>query len=172
MMIARICEKLGLPCEIVPIGFKNIADRMLRDNILIGGEESGGVGIKGHIPERDGLLVNLLMLEAVADSGQSLEEMVKSLWKEFGEFHFRRRDLHVPLEFGKNLVQRLRDNPPANFAGRRLVDVDSLDGTKLMFADESWILFRQSGTEPLLRIYCEAGNLEQVRRMMEEGEKL
>lgn len=169
VMIGRICQKLGLACETVPIGFKNIADLMLREDVLIGGEESGGVGMKGHIPERDGILINLLMLEAVAHSGRSLGAMVQSLWKEFGEFHFQRRDLHVPLEFGKDLVQRLRDHPPGALAGVALKGVDSLDGTKLMFADESWILFRQSGTEPLLRIYCEAGSREQVSRMMAEG---
>ena len=172
VMIDRICQKLGLPCAIVPIGFKNIADLMLQEDILIGGEESGGVGIKNHIPERDGILINLLLLEAFAHSGLSLRQGIQELWKEFGEFHFRRRDLHVPLEFGKNLVKRLRDNPPTRYSGLSLERVESLDGTKLIFTDESWILFRQSGTEPLLRIYCEAGNLDQVRRMMQEGEHL
>jgi len=172
VMIDRICQKLGLPCAIVPIGFKNIADLMLQEDILIGGEESGGVGIKNHIPERDGILISLLLLEAFAHSGHSLRQGIEKLWKEFGEFHFRRRDLHVPLEFGKNLVQRLRDNPPTSYSGLALQRVDSLDGTKLVFTNESWILFRQSGTEPLLRIYCEAGSLDQVRRMMKEAEDL
>ncbi|MCI0625421.1 MAG: phosphoglucomutase/phosphomannomutase family protein [Acidobacteria bacterium] len=172
VMIERICQKLGLECTIVPIGFKNIADLMLHEDILIGGEESGGVGIKNHIPERDGILISLLMLEAFAHGGHTLKEEIERLWKEFGEFHFKRRDLHVPLEFGMSLVQRLRDDPPAQFSSLALQRVDSLDGTKLIFTDESWILFRQSGTEPLLRIYCEAGTLEQVRRMMKKGEEL
>ena len=172
VMIDRICQKLGLPCAIVPIGFKNIADLMLQEDILIGGEESGGVGIKNHIPERDGILISLLLLEAFAHSGRTLKEGIEGLWKEFGEFHFRRRDLHVPLEFGKNLVQELRDNPPTRYSGLALRRVDDLDGTKLVFTDESWILFRQSGTEPLLRIYCEAGSVDQVRDMMEQGESL
>src|SRR5262245_30130517 len=103
VMIDRICQKLGLPCIVVPIGFKNIADLMLQEDILIGGEESGGVGVKNHISERDGILVSLLLLEAFAHSGHRLGEQIRELWKEFGEFHFRRRDLHVPLEFGKNL---------------------------------------------------------------------
>ena len=172
VLIERICHRLGLECEIVPIGFKNIADLMLREDILIGGEESGGVGIKHHIPERDGILINLLMLEAVAQSGRSLREMILDLWREFGEFHFQRRDLHVPLDFGRNLVQHLKETPPGEFAGLHLERIDTLDGTKLVFKDESWILFRQSGTEPLLRVYCEAGSLAQVRRMMEESRKL
>jgi alpha-D-glucose phosphate-specific phosphoglucomutase len=172
VMIDRICQKLGLACTIVPIGFKNIADLMLQEDILIGGEESGGVGIKNHIPERDGILISLLLLEAFANSGHSLRQQIQELWKEFGEFHFRRRDLHVPLEFGKSLVERLRVNPSAYHCGLALRRVHSLDGTKLVFTDESWILFRQSGTEPLLRIYCEAGSLDQVQRMMNEGEGL
>ena len=172
VMIDRICLKLGLSCTIVPIGFKNIADLMLQEDVLIGGEESGGVGVKNHIPERDGILISLLLLEAFAHSGRSLRQGIQELWKEFGEFHFRRRDLHVPLEFGKYLVERLKDNPPNRYAGLALQRVDSLDGTKLVFTDESWILFRQSGTEPLLRVYCEAGSLDQVQRMMKEGEGL
>jgi phosphomannomutase len=172
VMIDRICQKLGLACVIVPIGFKNIADLMLQEDILIGGEESGGVGVKNHIPERDGILISLLLLEAFAHSGISLRQGIEELWKEFGEFHFRRLDLHVPLEFGQNLVQKLRENPPARYAGLALQRVDCLDGTKLVFTDESWILFRQSGTEPLLRIYCEAGSLDQVRRMTKQGEDI
>lgn len=172
VLVERICRKLGLPLEIVPIGFKNIADVMLRENVLIGGEESGGVGVRNHLPERDGILLNLMMLEAVAESGKSLHDMVLDMWKEFGEFHFQRNDLHVPLNFGQRLVKQLRDSPPEQFTGLSLECVETLDGTKLVFKDESWILFRQSGTEPLLRIYCEAHTDEQVERMMTEGRKL
>jgi phosphomannomutase len=169
VIIERICQKLGLECHVVPIGFKNIADLMLKEDILIGGEESGGVGIKNHIPERDGILVNLLMLEAVAQSRKSLRQMVLEMWKEFGEFHFERSDLHVPLDSGQALVRRLKEDPPGQFAGFPVDRVETLDGSKLVFQDESWILFRQSGTEPLLRIYCEAPTLEKVRRLMDEG---
>jgi phosphomannomutase len=172
ILIERICRKLGLEFHVVPIGFKNIADLMLREDILIGGEESGGVGTKNHIPERDGILVNLLMLEAVAQSGKSLRQMVLEMWQEFGEFHFERRDLHVPLAFGQDLVQSLRDTPPEQFAGFPVLRVDTLDGSKLVFQDESWILFRQSGTEPLLRLYSEAATHEKVKQLMDEGNRL
>ena len=172
ILIERICRNLGLEFHIVPIGFKNIADLMLKEDILIGGEESGGVGTKNHIPERDGILINLLMLEAVAQSGKSLRQMVLEMWEEFGEFHFERRDLHVPLVFGQQLVKRLRETPPKNFAGSPVTRVDTLDGSKLVFQDESWILFRQSGTEPLLRLYSEASTGEKVKQLMEEGNRL
>jgi alpha-D-glucose phosphate-specific phosphoglucomutase len=172
ILIERICCKLGLEFHVVPIGFKNIADLMLKEDILIGGEESGGVGTKNHIPERDGILINLLMLEAVAQSGRSLRQMVLEMWEEFGEFYFERRDLHVPLAFGQQLVQRLREAPPKDFAGFPVTRVDTLDGSKLVLQDESWILFRQSGTEPLLRLYSEAATGEKVKQLMEEGIRL
>jgi len=172
VLVDRICQKLCLQCQVVPIGFKNIADLMLKEDVLIGGEESGGVGIKNHIPERDGILINLLMLEAVAQSGKSLHEMVLQMWQEFGEFHFERRDLHIPLTVGQSLVQHLKEKPPKQFAGLPLERVDTLDGSKLVFRDESWILFRQSGTEPLLRIYCEAGTRQKVEQLIEEGDRL
>jgi phosphomannomutase len=114
----------------------------------------------------------LLMLEAVAQSGKSLRQMVLEMWQEFGEFHFERRDLHVPLTFGQDLVQSLRDNPPEQFAGFPVMRVDTLDGSKLVFQDESWILFRQSGTEPLLRLYSEAATHEKVKQLMDEGNRL
>jgi len=172
VLVERICRKLGLTFEVVPIGFKNIADVMLREDVLIGGEESGGVGVKNHIPERDGILLNLLMMEAVAESRRSLREMVLDLWKEYGEFHFKRNDLHVALDSGQALVRQLNESPPKEYAGLNLDYVDTLDGTKLVFRDESWILFRQSGTEPLLRIYCEAPTVQQVDQMMAVGRKL
>jgi phosphomannomutase len=172
VIIEKICRHFKLEYGTVPIGFKSITDLMLKEDILIGGEESNGVGIKNHIPERDGILINLLMLEMLADSGKPLHQMVQDLWAEFGEYHFERRDLHVPLEFGKRLVERLKQQPPTAFAGVPLERVFTLDGTKLILQDESWILFRQSGTEPLLRLYAEASTVEQVRRMMSEGLRL
>ena len=172
VLVEKICRRLELHLETVPIGFKNIAQVMLQEDVLIGGEESGGVGVKNHLPERDGILLNLMMLEAVAESGKSLHEMVLDLWKEYGEFHFQRNDLHVPLSLGHGLVKQLRDSPPNRYTGLSLERVETLDGTKLIFKDESWILFRQSGTEPLLRIYCEAHTEGQVERMMAEGRNL
>src|SRR5206468_4027790 len=126
------------------------------NDFLIGGEESGGIGVRGHIPERDGIFNSLLLLEAVLAAGKKPSQIVREIWKEFGEFHFERRDLHVPIESGLKLVKNLREATPGHFAGDKVVKIATLDGTKLSFDDESWILFRQSGTEPVLRIYCEA----------------
>jgi phosphomannomutase len=165
----RIAQALGLPLKIVPIGFKYIADLMLSEDVLIGGEESGGIGVRGYLPERDGILTGLLFLEAIAVSGRPPSEMVRALWREFGEFHYQRRDLPMPVDIGRERVERVTENPPDKLAGQFVTKVETLDGTKLHFRDGSWILFRQSGTEPVLRIYCEAPSREKVHQMLEAG---
>ena len=169
ILTKRIAGALGLKLYETPIGFKYIADLMLKEDILIGAEESGGIGVKGHIPERDGILNSLLFLEAVITAGKPPSEMLRDLHDEFGEFHFGRRDLHVAVEDGKELEAKLASEPPASLAGDKVVNVETLDGTKLEFADESWILFRQSGTEPALRIYAEATSVQKMNDLLAAG---
>lgn len=174
VIVRRIAESYGFRLFETPIGFKHIGEIMLdpANDFLIGGEESGGIGVRGHIPERDGIFNCLLLLEAVLAAGKRPSEIVRDIWKEFGEFHFERRDLHVPIESGQALVARMREQTPKKFAGHRVTGTATLDGTKLIFEDESWILFRQSGTEPVLRIYCEATSTDKMKAMMDEGESL
>ncbi len=174
VIVRRIAESFGFRLFETPIGFKHIGEIMLdpANDFLVGGEESGGIGVRGHIPERDGIFNSLVLLEAVLASGRKPSELVRDIWNEFGEFHFERRDLHVPIESGLALVARLRNETPATFAGFPVETIATLDGTKLIFGDESWILFRQSGTEPVLRIYCEATSIEKMTTMMDEGEKM
>lgn len=171
-IIPRIAESLGLICHERPIGFKNIAELMLTEEVLIGGEESGGVGLSRHLPERDGIFNNLLILDLLATSGKTLTELLHDMWREFGEFHFDRRDLHVPIETGQAVVDNLRTRPPASFAGRPVTNVGSLDGSKVFLGNDAWILFRQSGTEPLLRVYCEAPSPEVVQEILSAGLRL
>jgi phosphomannomutase len=142
---------------------------MLKEDILLGAEESGGIGVKGHIPERDGVLNSLLFLEAIITAGKPPSEMLADLHREFGEFHFGRRDLHMPVSRGQELVARLSRNPPANFAGFGVTKVETMDGAKLIFDDESWLLFRQSGTEPVLRIYSEATSVDKMNQLLDAG---
>ena len=113
-----------------------------------------------------------MLLEAVITAGKPPSELVRDLWAEFGEFHFERRDLHVPIAAGEKLVSQLRVDAPARFAGFDVDHIETLDGTKLVFGDDSWILFRQSGTEPLLRVYCEATSMQKMKTMIDEGERL
>jgi phosphomannomutase len=174
VIVRRIAESYGFRLFETPIGFKHIGEIMLdpANDFLVGGEESGGIGVRGHIPERDGIFNCLLLLEAVLAAGKKPSEIVRDIWREFGEFHFERRDLHLPIEAGQKLVSDLRENTPDSLAGDKIVNVATLDGTKLIFEDDSWILFRQSGTEPLLRIYCEATSVEKMTKMVDDGVRL
>lgn len=171
LLIPRIAARLGLELFERPIGFKNIGELMLEREILIGGEESGGIGLSRHLPERDGIFINLLMLDLLASSGKPCTELIRDMWNEFGEFHYDRRDLHIPVQVGQAAVDKLRSDPPANFAGRKVLEVGKLDGSKVFLQGDSWILFRQSGTEPLLRIYAEAPTAPAVREIIDAGLK-
>ncbi len=172
VLLKRIAAAFKLPIFETPIGFKYIADLMLKDDILIGAEESGGIGVKGHIPERDGILNSLLFLEAVVKAGTTPSEMLTALHREFGEFHFGRKDLHVQPGPGQQLVDELARNPPSELGGYSVTGVETMDGTKLLFDDESWLLFRQSGTEPVLRVYSEATSIEKTQALLTAGEIL
>src|SRR5215467_11477370 len=171
LLIPRIASKFGLELFERPIGFKNIGELMLEREILIGGEESGGIGLSRHLPERDGIFINLLFLDLLAATSKSCTQLIREMWSEFGEFHYDRRDLHVPIEAGQAVVEKLRTTPPATFAGRRVREVGTLDGSKVFLDNDSWILFRQSGTEPLLRVYCEAPSPSAVGEIMSAGLK-
>ena len=172
VLLKRIAAAHNLKLYETAIGFKYIADLMLNDDILIGAEESGGIGVKDHIPERDGILNSLLFLEAIAAAGQTPSEMLQALHREFGEFHFGRRDQKVEVNPGQALVARLAGAPPAHVGGDKVIEVQTTDGTKLLFADESWLLFRQSGTEPMLRIYAEATSLAKMKALLDEGQAI
>jgi phosphomannomutase len=171
LLIPRIAEKLKLHLYECPIGFKNIGELMLENEILIGGEESGGIGLSRHLPERDGLFINLLFLDLLAASGKTCTQLIREMWDEFGEFHYDRRDLHVAIETGQAVVAKWKNAPPESFAGRRVQNVGTLDGSKVFLDKDSWILFRQSGTEPLLRVYCEAPSALAVSEIMGAGLK-
>jgi phosphomannomutase len=169
VLTKRIAAAHNLALHETPIGFKYVADLMLREDILIGAEESGGVGVKGHIPERDGILNSLLFLEAVVAAGRPPSELVKEMHREFGEFYFGRRDLHIEVARGLNLLESLAAAPPAEFAGFDVEGSSHLDGVKFSFGDESWLLFRQSGTEPVLRVYAEATSVAKMNALLDAG---
>lgn len=171
LYLKRIAQAAGLPYVNTPVGFKHIAERMRSDTVLIGGEESGGISYQGFLPERDGVLTNLLILEMMVKRGKDTLQLLEELYGRFGEFHFRRRDLHVPPEKGLSQVANLARRPPGRVMQRTVESVDTLDGTKLIFTDGSWILFRQSGTEPKLRVYCETTSREELDAFISEGLK-
>jgi phosphomannomutase len=169
-LIDKFCKANGLKLDVVPIGFKHIAKLILERDILLGGEESGGMGVKGNIPERDGILAGLMLLELMATEKKTLGQVLDGVMEEFGYFYYDRIDLHT--EKGRELVKKLTDSPPADFAGKKVAKVETLDGLKLNFENESWILFRASGTEPLLRIYVEGRSEDEVGLLLSAGENL
>jgi phosphomannomutase len=166
-MIDRLSQQLGKKLFITPIGFKHICRLMLEEDILIGGEESGGIGIKYHLPERDGILSGLLLLEIMALAGEPLSRLVSGLLEEVGPHYYRRLDVEISDPSG--IMKRLAENPPQLINGLKVERQDGLDGQKFFLEDGSWILFRASGTEPLVRVYAEAGSPAAVEKLLQSG---
>lgn len=170
-MIDRLAQKYGLTVHETPVGFNHIADRMLHEDVLIGGEESGGISFKGHIPEGDGVLMGLLLLEIVAHSKTTLNELVENLLKEVGPAFYERRDLRLSHPVSKStIIHKLETETPSRIGGESVVNISNLDGMKYIFADDSWLLIRPSGTEPVLRVYAEGRTQEMVTALLEFGE--
>ncbi|MGO8788757.1 MAG: phosphoglucomutase/phosphomannomutase family protein [Terriglobia bacterium] len=171
-MIDKLARKHNLPLHVTPIGFKYICELMLSRDILIGGEESGGIGIKGHVPERDGLLNSLLLAEVMAQKKKTLGELVEDLSKEFGRHYYGRIDLEVELARAQRLVKQVAQGKFKKIAGLKVTAVEDLDGAKMRFGDSAWLLVRASGTENLLRLYSEAPSREQVKTLLEEMKRI
>jgi phosphomannomutase len=171
-MIDLLCSKYGLELYETPIGFKHICELMLEKDILMGGEESGGLGVKGHIPERDGILMALLLLEAMAMSGKGLRRLLDETMQEIGYFCYRREDHLIDDISKEKLVQRLKQGGITAIAGRKVVRENFRDGFKFILEDGSWLLVRPSGTEPVLRLYSEAGDEKVVEELLKAGGKI
>lgn len=165
-LIDHLAAKFGLPLTVTPIGFKYICELMLKGDVLIGGEESGGIAIKGNPPERDGILNSLLLAEVMARRDRTLGELVSELEREFGPHVYNRVDLEVGRSAILRLLSRLRHHRFTRLAGRTISSVESLDGCKLLFGPSAWLLVRPSGTENLLRLYAEAPTREEVDRLL------
>lgn len=172
-MVNRLAEQYDLPVTETPVGFNHIADCMLNDDVLIGGEESGGLSIKGHIPEGDGVLIGLLMLEVLAHAGCPLHELVEGLQADVGPAHYARRDIPLRTPVTKQkMVERILDTTPDALGGETIEEVNTLDGVKYLLADDSWLLIRPSGTEPVLRVYAEGRSPEMVDTLLAHGEEV
>jgi phosphomannomutase len=171
-MVDLLCEKYGLELFETPIGFKHICELMLDHDILMGGEESGGLGVKGHIPERDGILLGLLLLEAMAVSGKGMRELLNDTMDEIGHFFYRRIDLPIDNDAKERLIAVLRSGSLDTIACRPVARKNFRDGFKYIFADGSWLLIRPSGTEPVLRLYSESGTAEAVEELLAAGRKI
>jgi phosphomannomutase len=168
-LIERVAASLGATLHETPIGFKYVADVMLARDVLVGGEESGGIGFGAFMPERDGILSGLLVAEAVAHYALPLSDIIARMEKEFGALHYDRRDVHRPMEQCARLIERVRSGDLDTAFGRELATREEKDGVKMNFTDGSWLLFRKSGTEPLIRIYCESPDADGVQRMLDRA---
>ncbi len=167
--IKKMCKHYGLEHQEVPIGFKHIAGIMADENedVLLGGEESGGIAIKTFIPERDGIWMGLTIWEFMAKSGKSLEQLINEVYDIVGKFAFERADLHID-EALKNKIVKQCQNKEFNMFGKYKVQrIETLDGFKYFFDDDRWLMIRPSGTEPVLRTYAEAPTIEEVRHILE-----
>jgi phosphomannomutase len=172
-MVDRLASRYDLPLVETPVGFNHIADHMLNDDVLIGGEESGGLSIKGHIPEGDGVLMGLLLLEIIAAAETPLHELVTDLQSNVGPAHYARRDIPLRTHVSKKkMVERLTGDAPESLGGETVIDVDTLDGVKYLLADDSWLLIRPSGTEPVLRVYAEGRDPTMVDTLLTYGEQV
>lgn len=171
-LIDKICERYRLTMHETPVGFKYIADIMVAGDVLIGGEETGGIGFKKYIPERDGIMTGLLIMEMLAMRRKRLPEILRWVDKEYGTYEYRRMDIAYPSGLKKRLMDTLHKRPLRSVLGRKVVAIKAFDGHKFMCEDESWILFRLSGTEPILRIYAEASTEERALAMLAYGKKM
>ncbi|MBN1282615.1 MAG: phosphoglucomutase/phosphomannomutase family protein [Proteobacteria bacterium] len=171
MMLNRICDKHGIELETVPVGFKYISPAMKKPGVLVGGEESGGFGFPRHIPERDGVFSDLMLLEMIATTGKTLGTLVAGLQRDFGPTKYRRLDLHLTQAEIAKAREAMKTLDIREFGGRRCLRHETMDGHHFLFDDDSWLLFRASGTEPLVRVYAEAPSMDEVERMISFGKR-
>lgn len=168
-MVDKMCSAYGVELLETGVGFKYIAAEMIKGGVLLGAEESGGIGFPGHIPERDGVAAGLFLLEALAVSGRSINQLIAGLERQFGPHRYGRIDTHYPLEQRAALMQRLQADPPSQLLRSPVVEVKAFDGVKFVAQDSSWLMLRGSGTEPVLRIYAEAETEAKVRALLKAG---
>lgn len=172
ILIDRIAKKYKLKLYETPVGFKYICRLMLDKDILIGGEESGGIGVKDYMPERDGMLLGILLMEMMAYRKKGILEIIKDVEKEYGKFFYQRIDMDYPDDKKKKLMELLKAKPPREILGKEVKKIKSYDGFKFILQDETWLILRLSGTEPILRIYAEAHTEKDARAYLEFGKKI
>ncbi len=170
--IKKMCNIYNIPYEVTKIGFKYIAEKMMTEDVLVGGEESGGIAVKGHIPERDGIWDGLLLLDLMTQTGKTLSQLVEDIYAVVGKFVFERNDLHLSETLKQQIIANCKAGKYTAFGKYKIERVEDIDGYKYHLPNECWVMIRPSGTEPLLRIYAEAPTKEMVLDILEETKKL
>ena len=168
--VKKLCEFYNLEHETVKIGFKHIAGKMVTEDVLLGGEESGGIAIKGHVPERDGIWIGLLLFEYMASSGKSLEDLINEVYDIVGSFSFERIDLHLDNKKKEVVIEKCQNDQFSSFGEFTVKKIEKTDGYKFFFNDDTWLMIRPSGTEPVLRTYSEAPSREIALKILESAQ--
>ncbi len=163
----KMAEQFGLEYQVTKIGFKYIAEIMTKEDVLVGGEESGGLAVKGHIPERDGIWMGLLILEFMAKTGKSLKALIQEVYDMVGPFAFDRDDLHLKNEEKLAIIEKCKNTPYTAFGDYKVERLETVDGFKFVLSDNEWLMIRPSGTEPVLRVYSQAPTSEGVRSILD-----
>jgi phosphomannomutase len=171
-MLYRLGEIFDVPVFETSVGFKYVAPTMRAENALIGGEESGGYGFRGHVSERDGILACLYFLDLMVKAGQTPSQLIDYLYKKVGPHYYQRVDVHFPPDERQIIIDRLQKSDPAAIGGAKVTGVDKNDGFRYTLADGTWLLIRFSGTEPVLRVYSESDSPERAGEMLEHGKEL
>ena len=156
--VAILCKHYGLEIQTVKIGFKYIAEIMISEDVLLGGEESGGIAIKGHIPERDGIWMGLTLWEFMATSGKTLNDLIAEVYAIVGKFSFERNDVHLKEEVKQQILENCKAGKYKQFGKYKVARIEDLDGYKYFFENGDWMMIRASGTEPVLRLYAESAS--------------
>jgi phosphomannomutase len=166
--IKKMCAAYGIDVEITKIGFKYISEIMITSDVLVGGEESGGIAVKGHIPERDGIWDALVILEYMAQSGKTIEDLIKEVYDVVGAFSYNRNDLYLTEEVKNKIVSNCTNGVYKNFGSYTIENIENIDGYKYYLPNECNVMIRASGTEPVLRVYAEAPTMDEVNKILEE----
>ncbi len=165
--VKKLCGIYNLPHQVTPVGFKYICDIMVTDDVLVGGEESGGIAVKGHIPERDGIWNALLLMEFMSVTEKSIEELIDEVYEMVGSFAFERYDLHITEDLKQRIVEKCQTGAFKNFGPYNIERTENIDGWKYHLDENSWLMIRPSGTEPVLRVYCESSTQKEVFEILD-----
>ncbi len=169
--VKKMCETYQLPVEVAAIGFKFISEIMVHEDVLVGGEESGGIAVKGHIPERDGIYDGLLLYQFMTETGKTLKQLIQEVYEVVGAFVYERNDLTLENTKKEQIIKTAVDNGYAKFGKYTFNRRETIDGVKYHLDNGGWVMLRASGTEPLLRIYAEGNSKEETLDILEEVKK-
>lgn len=166
--VKKLAEHFGLEYQVTKIGFKYIAEIMINEDVIVGGEESGGIAIKGHIPERDGIWIGLTILEFMAKTGKKISELLNEIYEIVGAFEYDRDDLHISESLKQSIIEKCKNNEFTHIGNRPIESTETIDGFKYYLPDDEWVMVRPSGTEPVLRVYAQGNTKESVREILDD----